>query len=49
MNKINYLCLLLVLLFLPPVTVSSQELTISGTVIDTDGNTMPGVDRKSVV
>lgn len=43
MNKINYLCLLFVLLFFPVVSVFSQEITVSGTVTDTDGNTMPGV------
>ena len=43
MNKINYLCLLLILLLFPFISVSAQEVNISGVVIDNEGLTMPGV------
>uniref|UniRef100_UPI0025D70DF2 carboxypeptidase-like regulatory domain-containing protein n=1 Tax=uncultured Parabacteroides sp. TaxID=512312 RepID=UPI0025D70DF2 len=43
MNKINYLCLLLILLLFPFASVSAQEVNISGVVIDNEGLTMPGV------
>lgn len=43
MNKLNHLCLLLVLLLFPFISISAQEMNISGVVIDNDGLTMPGV------
>ena len=43
MNKINYLCLLFVLLLFPLSSISAQEMSISGTVTDNEGLTMPGV------
>lgn len=43
MNKLNHLCLLLVLLLFPLISISAQEMNISGVVIDNDGLTMPGV------
>lgn len=43
MNKINYLYLLFVLLLFPSTIIYAQEMNISGTVIDTDGLTIPGV------
>ena len=42
MNKLNHLCLLLVLLLFPFISISAQEMNISGVVIDNDGLTMPG-------
>ena len=43
MNKLNHLCLLLVLLLFPFISISAQEMNISGVGIDNDGLTMPGV------
>lgn len=43
MNKINHLCLLLVLLLFPFVSTFAQEMNISGTVVDNEGLTLPGV------
>ena len=43
MNKLNHLCLLLVPLIISFISISAQEMNISGVVIDNDGLTMPGV------
>ena len=48
MNKLNHLCLLLVLLLFPFISISAQEMNISGVVIDNDGLTMPGVSVATI-